>query len=167
LHDFNLRIPFFVLPGNDVPAGRVVSAGCSNIDVAPTLLEWVGVAGHGEVPGVSLLALLHGAAPGAPRALYARNSTNQRVEEALLVGTHKLVRYEVLNGQAVDKSCCFDLAADPREARNLGCSSEELAQLLETASAAGKRYPAVFVAPDEATRGQLEDLGYGGEAEEH
>jgi len=161
LHDFNLRIPFLVLPGKDVPAGLVLAEPCSNVDVTPTLLEWLGVAGHAGVPGVSLLGLVRGEPGGQPRALYARNSTGQRVEEALVVGARKLVRYETLNGQAVDRSCCFDLGADPRELVDLGCSALELEELLRAASAAGRIYPATFGAPDEETRLQLDDLGYG------
>ncbi|MEQ1894367.1 MAG: sulfatase [Planctomycetota bacterium] len=170
LHDFNLRIPFFVLPGDSVPRGLVLDEGCSNIDVTPTLLAWLGVPGHADVPGVSLLGLLHGEPAAATRPLYARHSTDHRLEEALLVGERKLVRYEKVAGKPVERSCCFDLAADPREAVDLGCSAAELEELLRVAGAAGRIYPATFAAPDEGTRATLDDLGYGGESsaeEEH
>jgi arylsulfatase A-like enzyme len=162
LHDFNLRIPFFVLPGNSVPRGLELDASCSNIDVTPTLLAWLGVAGHAGVPGVSLLGLLRGEPADATRALYARHSSSGRVEEALLIGERKLVRYEVVQGKEVSKSCCFDLAADPREAVDLGCSTAELEELLRLASAAGRIYPATFATPDAETRANLDGLGYGG-----
>jgi len=165
LHEFNLRIPFLVLPGNDVP--RVTrDEPCSNIDVTPTLLDWVGIENHAGVPGLSLLGLLHGEAGDPGRTLYARNSTNQRVEEALLVGSRKFVSYErlLVGGQEYQRSACFDLAADPRELAPEACGSVELESLARAAAAAGRIYPATFAAPSEDTREQLEDLGYGGEA---
>lgn len=166
LHDFNLRIPFLVLPGNGVP--RVTrDEPCSNIDVTPTLLAWLGLEGHEGVPGLSLLGLLHGE-PGDPgRTLYARNSTNQRLEEALLVGQRKLVRYErlLVGGQEYRRSACFDLASDPHELRAEPCGSAELEAIAREAARAGRTYPAVFSAPSESTREQLEDLGYGGTSE--
>jgi arylsulfatase A-like enzyme len=162
LHDFNLRIPFFVLPGETVPRGVELDAACSNIDVTPTLLAWLGLAGHADVPGVSLLGLLHGEAADPARQLYARHSTDHRLEEAVWVGERKLMRYEQVAGKAVDRSCCFDLAADPRETVVLGCSAAEIEELLRVSSATGRVYPATFAAPDEATRENLDGLGYGG-----
>jgi len=165
LHDFNLRIPFLVLPGNDVP--RVVrEEPCSNIDVTPTVLDWLGLEGHANVPGISLLGLLRGE-PGAPdRPLYARNSTNQRLEEALLVGARKFVKYErlLVGGQEFTRAACFDLDEDPHEVRPETCGSAELEALAREAARAGRIYPATFAAPSESTRQQLQDLGYGGPA---
>ena len=163
LHDFNLRIPFLVLPGNDVPRVRL-DEPCSNIDVTPTLLAWAGLENHADVPGLSLLGLLRGESALPARPLYARNSTNQRLEEALLVGTRKVVRYERLRvgGEELQRSACFDLATDPRELTPASCASEELEALLRAAAEAGRIYPATFAAPSQDTRDQLEDLGYGG-----
>lgn len=167
LHDFNLRIPFLVLPGKDVP--RVTrDLPCSNVDVTPTLLAWLGVAGPTDLAGISLLGVLRGE-PGDPaRPLYARNSTNQRLEEALLVGTRKTVRYErlLVGGQELERTACFDLAQDPREVKPEACGSAELEALAREAARAGRIYPATFVAPSEETRRELEGLGYAGAADE-
>jgi len=164
MHDFNLRIPFLVLPGEGVPRGLVLEAPLSNVDVTPTLLEWLGLAGHDGVPGQSFLGLLRGGSAPPERALYARNSTNGRVEEALLVGQHKLVRYDIRAGdRELEKTACFDLVQDPRELAAQACSSLELEALDGLVGSLGRSYPATYRSADAETLEQLDDLGYGGD----
>jgi len=165
LHDFNLRIPLYVLPGKDVPVGRVVSAPCANIDVTPTLLEWVGAPPHAGVPGKSLLGAIRGEPyDGAGRALYARNSAFSRVEEAVVHDGLKFVRYTL----PAPARSLFDLRADPRETKRLerDLSGEE--QLLDrTADPHGVVFPARFEPPGQELLDQLQGLGYGGANDEH
>jgi len=161
LHDFNLRIPLYVLPGKPVPRGVVVHGACSNVDVAPTLLEWLGLAPTPGAPGRSLLAAVRGAPyAGGERALYARNSAFGRVEEALVHEQRKLVRYQVpWKAERV-----FDLAQDPREARPLMAVAPDDGALLDAASAPGTLvFPATLGAPPPDLRRDLDALGYGGD----
>jgi arylsulfatase A-like enzyme len=161
LHDFNLRVPFYVLPGNDVPVGKVLSAPCANIDVTPTLLEWVGAPPHAGVPGQSLLGALRGAPyDGAARCLYARNSAFRRLEEAVVVGGEKLVRYRAPRAGA----SLFELARDPREARPVRRESPTAERCLEASqSPPGPSFSARFETPGEDVLRNLEELGYAGE----
>lgn len=160
LHDFNLRIPFYVLPGKDVPAGCVLTQPCVNIDVTPTLLEWVGAPAHAGVPGISLLAAIRGAPyDGDARCLYARNSAFHRFEEAVVHAGLKFVRYR----EPGPAESWFDLAADPREARPVRRASADAQRCLaEAAGASGLSFPARFELPEPGLIEQLKDLGYGG-----
>lgn len=160
LHDFNLRIPLYVLPGNPVPTGRVVTEPCVNIDVAPTLLDWLGLPPTPGIPGQSLLAAVRGEPyRGRERALYARNSAFGRVEEALVHEQRKLMRHSA----PVRARRSFDLADDPREAQPLlGASAEDEALLEHAADPGALLFPAVLGEPPPDLRQDLDALGYGG-----
>jgi arylsulfatase A-like enzyme len=162
LHDFNLRVPFYVLPGHPLGAPAEFASPCSNVDVAPTLLAWLGLPPQGEGPGRNLLSAFAGAAQ-APRALYARNETGGRFEECVLAEQQKLVRYRDPQGGAVRLERLFDLGADPRETRPLGAAARELTSALEAlATPPGPSFPARFEALDPEARTRLDALGYGG-----
>lgn len=159
LHDFNLRIPLVVLPGRPVPAGSVVAGPCTNVDVTPTLLDWLALPPLEDAPGKSLLAAILGQPyDGHARDLYARNSAFGRLEEALVHDSKKLVRY----AQPVQARSLFDLATDPREERPLGRITAEDEARLEAAAAQRLVFPAELGEPDAGLREDLDALGYGG-----
>jgi len=163
LHDFNLRIPCYVLPSAVVPA-RVVSEPCSNVDVTPTLLEWVGAPAHEGVPGRSLLAAIRGQAyDGRARTLYARNSAFGRREDCVVHAGEKYVRYQSVRRQDVNVRRRFDLGADPRELLDLGPSSRAEEELLHAAEAGGVAFPTQFVEAGKQTEEDLKSLGYTGD----
>jgi len=163
LHDFNLRVPCWILPGGPVPSGVVVSEPCTSVDLVPTLLDWLGLAPTPDAPGTSLLGALRGEPyDGHARAFFARNSAFGRVEEALVHADHKLVRYS----EPVRRRVAFDLAGDPRETHPLMQIGAEEEALLERCADPGvHRYPAVLGQPPPDLRQNLEALGYGGAAE--
>jgi arylsulfatase A-like enzyme len=161
LHDFNLRIPFYVLGGDDVPSGRVLAEPCANVDVAPTLLDWLALPSQGDGPGRSLLPALRGEPyDGRERALYARNETNGRFEEGVVQGGRKLLRYRSPLDGGVLSWRCYDLARDPREERSLPLPADGEAALERAADPAGLVFPARYEPLDEERRQQLDDLGY-------
>jgi arylsulfatase A-like enzyme len=164
LHDFNLRIPFFVLPSELVTAPRVLAQACANIDVAPTLLEWLDLPPQGPGPGTSLLGAIRGGAyDGEGRALYARNSTGGRFEDCVVHSRRKLMRYRRPDDGAVVAARLFDLARDPREEHALKEDAGDLRQLVEVAAGVhGIQYEARFEELDAATLERLDALGYGG-----
>lgn len=167
LHDFNLRIPLYVLPSHAVDGPRVVAEPCANVDVAPTLLEWLGLPPQIDGPGRSLLGAIRGQPyDGAARSLYARNSTNGRFEESLVHARHKFMRYRSPEDGQVVARRLYDLAVDPRETRSLARDPSAEERLLEDAAEAhGLVFPSRFAAPDGTTLRQLQELGYGGPAE--
>jgi arylsulfatase A-like enzyme len=108
-----VRVPwFFVLPGAQP---RRIDTPRSHIDLAPTVLELLGVPREPEFTGQSLVAELYGA-PAPERDVWvdlARTSNNDR-RRALIRGRHKLIafgddaRFEV-----------YDIESDPGETVNL------------------------------------------------
>jgi arylsulfatase A-like enzyme len=168
MHDFNLRIPLYVLPSARVEEPRAIEEPVVNLDLFPTLCEWLDVTPPVAVAGESLLPLIRGEAFAArERPLYARMSAFGRLDDCLVHRGTKFIRtMDPLSGQVVARSR-FDLGADPRETRSLSGdfgSEEEL--LREAAGDHGLSYRAVFEAPDPAVLDALRDLGYLGEAEE-
>jgi arylsulfatase A-like enzyme len=164
LHDFNLRVPFLVLEGRGVPE-RVLGEPCANVDVAPTLLAWLGLPPQGDGPGESLLPAILGEGHAAgERPLYARNETNGRFEESVVRGGRKFLRYRRPEDGSVLARRCFELARDPRELVDVPDGAVEMeASLEQAAESTGPAFPARFEPIDEATRARLDDLGYGGE----
>jgi arylsulfatase A-like enzyme len=162
LHDFNLRIPMVVLPGRPVPEGRVVAGPCANVDVTPTLLDWLGLPPLEDAPGASLLGAIRGEPyDGGARELYARNSAFGRLEEALVHDARKLVRYT----QPMRARSLFDLRADPREERPLTAIRAEDEARLEAAAAQRLVFPVELGEPAPGLREDLDKLGYGGSEE--
>jgi arylsulfatase A-like enzyme len=166
LHDFNLLIPFYVLPGRSVPV-RAVQGACTNADVVPTLLEWLGLPPLEGAPGRSLVAAIRGESyDGDSRVLYARNSAFGRLEEATVHEARKFMRYREPPAGPVRARRLFDLRADPREIHPLSeAALNEEAELEAVAAPGALVYPAVFEEPDPALQEQLDALGYGGEDE--
>jgi len=162
LHDFNLRIPLWILPGASVPT-RVIDEPCANVDVAATLLEWLGLPPP-VGPGTSLYGAIRGATyDGRARSLYARNSTGGRIEEGLVHAQQKLLRYvEPVDGSVIARRL-FDLGADPREVKPLRQDPTPVeALLLEAAGTHGLSFPARFEELGPELRDKLDDMGYGG-----
>jgi arylsulfatase A-like enzyme len=124
LYDEVLHVPLFVRWPGKVPAGRTIDEQVSLVDVAPTLLDLVGLDATVE-SGLSLRPLLEGtAAPldrpylfaESPRAIgshYARHFIARRP-------TGKCFSYEL-----PDLDRCFDLASDPDEQNPLPPSGDD------------------------------------------
>lgn len=175
MHDFNLRVPFLVLPGAPVPEGVRVPHAASNVDVLPTLLEWTGLTRAHDalpLPGFSwwpwIATAAAGEAPGAPspeRPLYARMSAFKWHTDAVLEGDVKLVRRQLLGGVRPSRknaADAYDLSADPRELSPLpgGVDAAALSTLTRAASPRGVKFEAAVLDTDAQTVGQLEALGY-------
>jgi arylsulfatase A-like enzyme len=67
-YDESLRIPL-VIRGPEVPAGRTIEGQVSNIDFAPTLLDFADAKAGRRMDGVSLLPSIRDRAPVPDRAL--------------------------------------------------------------------------------------------------
>ena len=119
LYDGNVRVPLILcLPGR-LPAGRVVDGFAQTFDVAPTILDLVGVgdvAGRVGMTGRSLLPHLDGAS--GPEYLHLTECTWMR-KRAVRTRQWKLIRALEPDFHALPPVQLFDLAVDPCEQRNL------------------------------------------------
>lgn len=165
VHDFNLRIPCFVLPGKRVPAGAVVDQPCANLDLTPTLLDWAGLPVPPVLSGVSLLPAARGEAyDGHARPLYARMSAMGRHNDCVVHRGEKLLRHFDPQSGGVVARRVFDLVADPRETSSVADEFGARAALLEEAAGTHRiAFPATVEAPPDDVTAELRELGYFGE----
>ncbi|MHC4846096.1 MAG: sulfatase-like hydrolase/transferase [Planctomycetota bacterium] len=165
VHDFNLRIPFVVLPSDHVTEARRFDVSCSNVDVVPTLFDWLEVEPDWPMPGTSLLPLIRGEADELPeRAIYARNSSFGKLNESVVYEGRKYIKhYNHRNGRPT-ATRVFDLVADPREIESLGEELGEVRPLFDEAKGThGLAYKDRFEAPSSEVLEGLQALGYLGD----
>jgi arylsulfatase A-like enzyme len=175
LYNDNIRVPLIIVaPG--AQAGRVVQANVSLLDLAPTLLELLGLPPEPRFEGRSLAAQLHG--PSASERLFgAGDGTDRSVLSELLptgnpfdLRRHRqaLVRGELkLVVPLAGPAEAYDLANDPGErAPNrpavvaqapplVGALLATTAALQARAASTPQRVPV-----DAATQERLRALGY-------
>ncbi len=163
VHDFNTRIPFLVLPSTRVEAPRRVAEACSNVDIAPTLLDWAGEYFPSDIPGISLLPAIHGEALDTSRAIYSIHSAFNRRNDCAVIGGKKLMRhFDPKDPQGpVPAKFVYDVAADPRESEVIATTFGPDGTLLMSVSQTnGYEYPKDFRPPDADTLEHLQAIGY-------
>ena len=120
-----IRVPF-IMAGPGIEPGRVVEEPVSIIDVAPTILDYLGLPVPGSMEGVSLMSVLAGEArPCAHQFFETGLHEQERIVRGIRTGELKLVfDHEDL---AVEM---YDLARDPLEKKDvLGVSAAQAASL--------------------------------------
>jgi arylsulfatase A-like enzyme len=166
VHDYNLRVPFAILPSKRVAQTRRIAGPSSLVDFVPTLLEWLDLPAQHARPGASLLPAIAGGGPLArDRGIYASNSAFGSMNDGVVYRGRKYVRFfDVLTGKLI-KRRVFDLASDPRETESLGEEFGEAEALVQEVSGTqGVAYPAVFREMTPEVEEQLRALGYLGES---
>lgn len=133
LWEGGIRVPCVMrLPGV-LPEGRTISQTSITMDLLPTILAAAGVAPpRGRAfDGIDLLPFLTGRRRPEPRTLFWRSKRGERVRKAVRDGDLKLVMDQ---GEEL-----HDLAADPREQKNLLPGAADRAAQLKTKLAAWER----------------------------
>ena len=122
MYEESLAMPLLVRYPAAVPAGRVSDALVLNLDFAPTLLDFAGVAAPAEMQGRSLRALLDGPPPAEWRkAIYyhyyefPHGWHDVRTHYGVRTDRYKLIRFY---GE-MELWELYDLATDPHELRNV------------------------------------------------
>ena len=119
MYEESLRMPFVARWPVMIKPGTRSDRFALNVDFAPTFLAAAGLAAPADVQGRSLLPLLHGDSPADWRTtMYYRfyHTGHNRVEPHWGVRTD---RYKLIYFNRLDQWELFDLAADPREMRNV------------------------------------------------
>lgn len=160
-YEATLRVPLIVATveprGRAGAAGVVIDTAARHADIAPTVLDAIGVSTDGAFAGSSLLEVIRNGG-GDDRPSYFESMT------------YNLVRgWAPLRGVLADRAKyidqpipeLYDLAADPREERNLASTTASrvrtMAQLLKTYDTAPPERPGQESAEVAAT---LRSLGY-------
>jgi arylsulfatase A-like enzyme len=161
LHEFNLRIPLMILPGAHVDGPRNIHQSCSNVDVVPTLLEWLGIPAATPISGKSLMPVIRGEEPDtSDRPIYARNDAFGLWTDAMIWRNRKYIRYFRPDGETAYRAT-FDLEQDPQEALRLRRGWGRAKPMLEDlAGKHGIEYEARYSESDPTVVQQLQALGY-------
>lgn len=158
-----IRVPLIIRwPGVTDGAQRIDEA-VGLVDVMPTILEALGEEVPDELSGRSVAQLLRGGREDAPRPTVTGFMNGWRT---IVVGRYKLIQ------RTTSHIGLYDLGADPEETVDLAASRpiavRYLRGLLGMTLAGAERPPAqreheaTRTTIDEATREQLEALGYAG-----
>lgn len=118
-YDEVTRVPLIVRAPSRFAGGRRVDALVQLFDLAPTILEWAGVAVPPTMEAISLNPALEGAEFHGRSHVFAEqggdvNFTGVDYTTMVRSATHKLIHYR---GQSYGQF--FDLVTDPGEKRNL------------------------------------------------
>jgi arylsulfatase A-like enzyme len=162
VHDFNLRVPFAILPSERVLQQRRIAGPSSLVDFVPTLLEWLDLPARHPHPGVSLLpAIAEGEPLARDRGIYARHSAFGSMSDGVVYRGRKYVRFFDVATSELTKRRVFDLAKDPRETASIGEDFGEAEALLrEVSGTQGTAYQATFRGMTPEVEAQLRALGY-------
>jgi len=164
VYDDELRVPL-VLHGPGIPAGRRVAASVSLIDVAPTVLDLLGLPVPATMEGKSLLPLLRGDV--ADRPAFAQTYYGEGVVALRQGDTKYIFTPPTAVGGVPAREELYDLAADPGELHDLAAEAPDRVRALRQTVAAWfdtqkDRPPGEPPLPprDPAGERQLRALGY-------
>jgi len=120
LYREQLHVPLLLrLPGR-VPAGARLSSLTQQLDVAPTVLDLLGLPPVPEWRGATLRPLLETGATPAPKPIFAERPLFGPEVKAVIDGDRKAIW-----GTAADRWELFDLASDPGETHPLPESPDD------------------------------------------
>jgi arylsulfatase A-like enzyme/Tfp pilus assembly protein PilF len=115
LYDATIHVPLLVKLPNGRGAGRRVAARCRLVDLAPTILETVGLRVPGAVQGESLMPLVEASSP-ADRDAYAETDYPRRAFGWSALAAWRVERFLFVKAPRPE---LYDLVSDPGEKRDL------------------------------------------------
>lgn len=131
MYEHSLRMPLLVRYPKEIKPGSTAGAMVLNLDFAPTILDYAGVAVPPDIQGRSFRPIARGTKPADWRtAMYYRfyeNGYGIGPMEGIRTDRYKLIHY--LYGQEAWEM--YDLARDPNELKNLARDPEHARQTVE------------------------------------
>ena len=164
IYEEQLRVPLLLRWPGEIAPGRRIREPVGLVDVAPTIVELVGVKFAAETDGRSLTAALAAGAVADPRPIVGRRRHYERAYQG-----HRGTKFFVRSGRwkyiraTEGPDELYDLLADPEEHHNLhDANPAAAARLGGILDASLARHPdrSVAVEPSEEMRRGLEALGY-------
>jgi choline-sulfatase len=158
LYDSTLRVPL-VLAGPGVPAGGVARTVARGVDVAPTLLDYAGLAAKG-LEGRSLRRAASGETLSDEPA-YSESLHSQLQYGWAPLHSWRTAKHKLIEAPRVE---LYDLAKDPGEAHDLSASEASRVEAMrrELQRAMATTTPSAAQAVDAETAERLAALGYVG-----
>jgi len=114
------RVPL-IMAGASLPAGKVIDAPVSHVDLAATLLDLAGVQRPATFRGTSLLPLIAGTPNAGPAHVYAESHMEGNCTGSCMIrrGDWKYIYFSYYSGNLL-----FNLREDPGEMNNLAGKPE-------------------------------------------
>lgn len=130
LYEGNIHVPLILYWPGKLPAGRRVPGFVQNLDIAPTLLELVGVRDRDQMEGLSLLPSIFGMRAGNYDELFFSEATWE-VKRAIRTSRWKFIDSIEQDPHGRPLQELFDLAQDPTEQQNLIETQPDVSKTLE------------------------------------
>ncbi len=122
-----IRIPFGIR-GPGVPANAVIDKQVRQIDIAPTIVDLLGLGGVIETQGRSLVPLMHGRdIPRLPAYIQTGRTDALRCWHGLRLPPYKYVEHPRYGPNLHLCPTLFDLKADQAETKNVAASKPDVA----------------------------------------
>jgi arylsulfatase A-like enzyme/Tfp pilus assembly protein PilF len=128
LYEGAIRVPLVFWRPGLVPAGRVVADPVRLVDVAPTILDLLGLPPLPAPHARSLVPLLDGRRPGPPPAAYSETLLPKFYMNWAPLRSLRDGRYKLIDAPRPE---LYDLEADPGESRNLYAERPQTAHALK------------------------------------
>ena len=139
LYEGGIRVPMIARWAGVIPAGRVSDHPWAHWDVLPTLAEIAGARVPNGLDGMSMARALRGA-PAPMHSFFYWEFHERGFQQAVRMGRWKAVRLKT--GAPLE---VYDLAADPREERDVAAQNPEVVAKIEaylrTARTESERWP--------------------------
>ena len=152
-----VKVPLIMRWPGHLPAGTRVAEVTRITDVAPTILDLLGLPVPPERDGETMVPVIHGAA-SAPRVALTENMLLGEERVGVRTAHHEYVRWEDGREEA------YNLAADPQERRDLAGIDDTMNRLRQLYAQVGSGvqapFPTTQSSPDGRTREALRSLGY-------
>ena len=165
VYEVLIRVPLIVAAPARLPAGTTVTQLVRQVDLAPTLLALTGVGAPPGIDGTSLLPAVAGADLGLEAFVEAFGRVRGTPRDRRVGWRTPRWKY-VVAPEAPDVAAeLYDLAADPRERRNVAALHPDVTRALDARIVAVERTSAGEVAAlsaqEQATiERRLRELGY-------
>ncbi|MGE4606887.1 MAG: sulfatase-like hydrolase/transferase, partial [Myxococcota bacterium] len=161
VYDSTMRVPLLMW-GQSIPAGLKIEAPVRTIDIAPTILDLLGLPPFDIAQGVSLRPLLTGESQDMELVGYGASIDPYMVFGTSIVRFLRVGRWKYIHKMNPE---LYDVIADPNELNNRSSDKPEIvermqAQLRELIAAAPPSPSDSQQRIDAAVAAQLEALGY-------
>ncbi|MFQ5411876.1 MAG: sulfatase, partial [Phycisphaerae bacterium] len=127
LYDTTLHVPLILWNPGRIPAGRVVTTQVRLIDLAPTVLAFLGLPGTSQMQGVSLLPVLANPESDLHLAAYGDTLAPQLVFGYSALRSLRMDGWKYIHAPTPE---LYHVAEDPLEMFNLAASNPERVGLL-------------------------------------